>query len=344
VNKSYIAKTYNYCHPQIQESESSFFKAEGIRHALIEHININEIYVTNDVELGGETNGILLYGTNSVGKTSLIRSIGICVILAQSGCFVPCSSFVFCPYTSIFSRIIGNDNLFKGLSTFIFEMSELRSILNYCDNGSLVLGDELCSGTENESAQAIFVSGITHLHAKRSSFIFATHINEVCCWEEIKELNRLSIKHMSVSFDRETGKLLYDRKLKEGVGLKFYGLIVCKSLYMPTDFLETAFNLRNKYFPENLGTLSHNVSSYNSKKIRGMCEICNEIVGEEIHHINQQKDADENDFIGSFHKNVKANLMSLCSRCHDKIHHIKKEPEPKVKVIKKIIRKKHSVV
>ena len=337
VNKSYIAKTYNYCRPQIQEGEPSFFKAEGIRHALIEHINTNEIYVTNDVELG--SSGILLYGINSSGKTSLIRSIGICIVLSQSGCFVPCSSFIFKPYTSIFSRIIGNDNLFKNLSTFVVEMTELRTILNYCDNGSLVLGDELCSGTEIQSALSIIISSLMHLHEKKSSFIFATHFHEIVnYYEEIKELNSLSIKHLHVYYDREKQTLVYDRKLKEGFGSKMYGLEVCKSLYMPTEFLETAFNLRNKYFPENLGTLSHKTSTYNTQKIRGKCEMCNLSIGEEIHHINQQKDADENGFIGDFHKNHKSNLQSLCEKCHTKIHHIEKEEKPKV--IKKIIRKK----
>jgi len=343
VNKSYIAREYNYCRPQIQEGETSFFKAEGIRHALIEHINTNEIYVTNDVELG--SSGILLYGINASGKTSLIRAIGICAILAQSGCFVPCSSFIFKPYTSIFSRILGNDNLFKNLSTFAVEMSELRIILNYCEKTCLILGDELCSGTENESSNAIFVSSLMHIHEKKSSFIFATHINEVCDWDEVKALDRLSIKHLHVYFDRQSGKLIYDRKLKEGVGSKSYGLEVCRSLFMPTDFLENSFNLRNKYFPENGGTLSHQVSRYNTQKIRCKCEICGESLGVEIHHITPQKDANSDGFIGHFNKNHKANLMSLCSSCHHKEHKNDVNNEPKeVKVIKKIIRKKLVVV
>ena len=220
-------------------------------------------------------------------------------------------------------------------------MSELRVILNYCDENSLVLGDELCSGTENESALSIIISSLMHLHEKKSSFIFATHFHEIVeDYEEIKELNRLSIKHLHVYYDREKQTLVYDRKLKSGIGSKMYGLEVCKSLYMPTEFLENAFSIRNKYFPNNQGTLSHKTSTYNTQKIRGKCEICNEIVGEEIHHIHQQKDADENGFIGHFHKNSKHNLMSLCSNCHDKEHHIEKEAEPNVKIVKKIIRKK----
>jgi hypothetical protein len=151
-----------------------------------EHLQQNEIYVTNDVSLGNETNGILLYGTNAVGKTSFIRALGISIILAQSGMFVPCSQFQYVPYRSIFSRILGNDNIFKGLSTFAVEMSELRIILKMADEGSLILGDELCSGTESESALSIFVAGLQQLHERNSTFIFATHFHEIVHYEEIK--------------------------------------------------------------------------------------------------------------------------------------------------------------
>ncbi len=224
-------------------------------------------------------------------------------------------------------------------------MTELRTILNYCNQRSLVLGDELCSGTEIQSALSIIISSLMHLHEKKSSFIFATHFHEIVnYYEEIKELNSLSIKHLHVYYDREKQTLVYDRKLKEGFGSKMYGLEVCKSLYMPTEFLENAFSIRNKYFPENGGTLSHPVSRYNSKKIRGKCEICNESLGEETHHINQQQDANIDGFIGHFHKNHKSNLQSLCEKCHHKEHQndviVNDNDEPKIKVIKKIIRKK----
>ena len=107
-----------------------------------------------------ELDGILLYGTNAVGKTSFIRALGISVIMAQAGLYVPASSYKYKPYKYIFTRILGNDNLFKGLSTFAVEMSELRTILRLADKNSLVLGDELCSGTESISAVSIFVAGV----------------------------------------------------------------------------------------------------------------------------------------------------------------------------------------
>jgi len=326
-SKTYVAREYKYCCPEIvSDSEKSFVDARELRHALIEHIQQNETYVTNDLFLGQNLtdgtmcDGVLLYGTNAVGKTSLIRALGVSVIMAQSGMFVPCSLFRYKPYTAIFSRILGNDNLFKGLSTFAVEMTELRIILKMADENSLILGDELCSGTETESALSIFVAGLVKLNEKKSSYIFATHFHEIVDYDEIRELDTLQMKHMSVHYDRELDGLVYDRKLKEGSGPKIYGLEVCKSLYLEPDFLELAYSIRNKYYPDSRGELSSPASIYNANKVRSLCEICREKMGKETHHLSPQKDADVNGFIGTFHKNHKANLASVCEGCHDKIH------------------------
>ena len=102
--KAYIAKKYNYCKPSIvKSSEKSFVNSQDLRHCLIEHLQQNEIYVANDLVLGDANgnSGILLYGTNAVGKTSFIRAIGIAVIMAQAGLYVPCSSFEYFPYKYI---------------------------------------------------------------------------------------------------------------------------------------------------------------------------------------------------------------------------------------------------
>ena len=321
-SKTYVAREYNYCKPLIRSDAShAFFNVEGIRHVLIEHIQQNEIYVTNDLSLSSserEKRGILIFGTNAVGKTSFIRAIGICVIMAQCGLYVPCSSFVYKPYTAIFSRILGNDNIFKGLSTFAVEMSELRIILKMADENSLVLGDELCSGTESESALAIFSTGLQDLHKKGATFLFATHLHEITKYEEMTCLTHLGLTHMTVHYDATIDGLVYDRKLKEGQGDRMYGLEVCKSLYMEDDFLDRAYGFRNKYFQ--FGDLGFNGAQYNAKKIRGYCEICKTELAEEIHHLSPQRLADENGFIKGFHKNHIANLASVCESCHNKIH------------------------
>ena len=96
---------------------------------------------------------------------------------------------------------------FKGLSTFAVEMLELRTILNLSDKNSLILGDELCSGTENDSALSIFVSGLEMLHEKGSTFLFATHFHEIVGYEEIENLDKLKMFHMTVIYDKITDKL-----------------------------------------------------------------------------------------------------------------------------------------
>ena len=99
-----------------------------------------------------------------------------------------------------------------------------------------------------------------------------------------------------------------------------YGLEVCKSLYLEPEFLETAHQIRNKYNPENRGDLEQSPSRYNASKIRGICEICRESIGQEVHHLSPQKSADADGFIGHFHKNHPANLANICEKCHDEIH------------------------
>lgn len=340
--KCFIASKYNYCKPIITESDKSFFNFTGIRHCLIEQLNTREVYVTNDLELGNTNkkdynNGVLLYGTNAVGKTSFIKSIGISIIMAQAGLFVPCKTFEYYPYNYIFTRILGNDNIFKGLSTFAVEMSELRTILQFSNKNSLILGDELCSGTESDSALSIFVSGLEELHKNESSFMFATHFHEIVKYEEVKNLNKIKLYHMEVIFDKSTNKLMYDRKLKEGPGDSMYGLEVCKSLNLPQNFLDRAHELRVKYNNVYKNILDMDTSKYNSKKVKGLCEMCKINIGTEIHHLEYQKNANKNNYLEEgFHKNHVANLVNICEDCHNNIH---KNDTKKATVKKKIVKK-----
>uniref|UniRef100_A0A6C0EJP8 DNA mismatch repair proteins mutS family domain-containing protein n=1 Tax=viral metagenome TaxID=1070528 RepID=A0A6C0EJP8_9ZZZZ len=319
-NKAYIAKKYNYVKPNIVSGDTSRIEVKGMRHALIEQINIDETYVKNDMYLNEHRNGMLLFGTNAVGKTSFMKALGIVIIMAQSGLYVPCDYVELVPYTKMFTRILNNDNMFKGLSTFAVEMSELRVILQNADENSIVLGDELCSGTEYESATSIFVSGIQWLHKKQCSFVFATHLHNITTFDEINELERLSMNHISVKYDNANDCLIYDRILKDGPGSSMYGLEVCKSLHLPMEFLDNAHDIRNKYM-NNTDSLSMPKSSYNAKKIRNMCELCKTKQATEVHHLMHQCSANGDDFIGHIHKNNVANLASICEDCHQKIHH-----------------------
>jgi len=354
-NRCYVARKYRYCRPVVAteaEAEAegagegaSFVRATGLRHSLIERINEDECYITNDISLGG--NGMLLYGTNAVGKTSLIRAIGVAVIMAQAGFYVPATSFVYRPYRAIMTRILGNDNLFKGLSTFVVEMSELRVILRMADMNTLVLGDELCSGTEMDSAISIFVAGLQHLYRAGASFIFATHLHEIAGYSEIREMApRLRLAHMRVLYDKSRDTLVYDRKLQDGAGESMYGLEVCKSLHLPADFLENANMIRVKYRGVSTKTPTASIlddatpSRYNAAKLRRLCELCEKARGTEVHHLQHQESADADNFIGHIHKNHPANLASVCEDCHRVIHttgveHVKVKTGKGVRIVAK---------
>jgi DNA mismatch repair protein MutS len=333
--KSFIADKYNYCKPEIETSKSgqSFIKATDLRHCLIEKIQQSELYIGNDITIGNgnensNLNGVLLYGTNAVGKTSFIRALGISVIMAQAGLYVPASSFKYKPYKYIFTRILGNDNIFKGLSTFAVEMSELRTILRLANENSLVLGDELCSGTESISAVSIFVAGVQSLSNINCSFIFATHLHEIICYDEITTLHNVGMKHMSVLYDKEKDCLVYNRKLQNGPGNNMYGLEVCKSLSLPQDFLENAHNIRMKYHPTSASILDQKGSHFNAKHIAGgVCEKCKINQAIDVHHLVFQNEANDNGIINKnglvFKKNDKSNLINLCQKCHDEIHKTK---------------------
>ena len=199
-------------------------------------------------------------------------------------------------------------------------MSELRTILKKANNKSLILGDELCSGTESDSAISIFIAGLLELHNRNSNFIFATHFHEIVDYQEIREMNKLKLYHMAVIYNPEEKKLIYDRKLKTGPGDSMYGLEVCKSLDLPFDFLNMAYNIRNKYNTKSQGILSKKTSKYNSKKIIDKCEICKINNAEDVHHLQFQKNSNNRGYINTFNKNHLANLVSICKVCHDKIH------------------------
>ena len=315
---------YGYKRPIIDLSndnnKKSYIEAKDMRHPIIERIQCDIPYITNDIIIGKDNiDGILLYGVNASGKSSFMKSIGLNIILAQTGLFVACNYFKYKPYKYIFTRILNNDNIFKGQSSFAVEMSELRSILKRSNKDSIVLGDELCSGTENISGVSIVAAGIIKLCEKKSSFIFATHLHQLSTMERIKSISNLKIYHVKVKYDNELKMLIYNRKLDEGSGDSIYGLEVCKAMQLDKEFLELANNIRNEITDDKEIFNSKN-SSYNSNIYYDMCNICNIKKSDHIHHIKYQEEADKNNMIEHFHKNSKFNLTALCEECHHKVH------------------------
>ena len=314
---------YNgYVKPTIDNSkDDSFINAKDLRHPIIEKLNENVKYIPNDVELGTrDQNGILLYGVNAVGKSSYMKSVGLSIIMAQAGFFVSAKEFTYKPYKHLFTRISGNDNIFKSQSTFAVEMDELRTILRRGNNYSLVLGDELCSGTETTSGLALVTAGVVRLSNLGSSFIFATHLHKLSDMPEICECNNVNNYHMETIYDEDKEQLIYNRKLKRGAGNSIYGLEVAKAMKLDNEFLKIANKVRKRIMNVGETIVETKSSVYNSKKLIQNCEICG-CKATEVHHISEQHTADDNDMIDTYHKNSLHNLVSLCHGCHHDVHH-----------------------
>lgn len=312
--------------------EKSFVDIEDLRHPIIENIRTNLEYVPNSIKLGTQDmdqvpNGMVLYGVNAAGKSSLMKSVGIAVIMAQAGLFVSARKMVYSPYETLFTRIQSNDDIYRGMSTFSMEISELRNILKRADARSLVIGDELCSGTETVSGVSIVCAGIKTLVDKGSTFLFATHLHQLTGLKVISNLTRegrICIKHLSVTYDELGDVLIYDRKLREGPGKELYGLEVCKALDLDPKFLHLAGQVRHELLQGSHTMVANNTARYNRGVIMNDCKVCGVNHSQstiEAHHIEFQSRADGNDLMdGRYHKNVAFNLVPLCNQCHDSVH------------------------
>jgi DNA mismatch repair protein MutS len=325
INQVVVCKQFSYVKPNIVLHENSYVDIKGIRHPLIERINDNIKYISNDVYLGNESN-IILFSLNGLGKSSLIKSIGICILLAQSGFYVPCNSMEICLFNTMIPRICGSDNILKNQSSFVVEMIELKMILKNANKRTCILLDELCSSTEYISGNALVAGAINYLNSKNSPFILASHIHWLA--EYFKDNKHIKIKHLSVNFDKNND-IIYERKMLDGSGSSIYGLEVAKSLGLNAEFIKDAFAIRNSLIGKSDLLLNNKKSLYNKSKIVDSCEICDyKPKGKfelplDTHHIEFQCNADTKGIIGNFHKNELFNLVILCKECHIKVHQSK---------------------
>jgi DNA mismatch repair protein MutS len=346
VSSAKVAEAYKHSRPMIVEAkkDENFMQIMQLRHPLIETQERAGIYVPNDIVMGvrdymdlphpktvmlnlnvhdgHNINGVLLYGINSSGKSSLMKSIGIATLMAQSGFFVSAAVMKFTLFDSLFTRIVSKDNLAKGLSTFAVEMLELKNIFNRSTVRSLVLGDEISHGTETLSGVAIVASAIQKLAQTRCLFLFATHLHQLSTMQEIKSLKNVVDLHLSVEYDETKDTLVFNRVLQEGSGSSIYGLEFAKSLHMDSEFLEVANAIRKRLandFDELELLVKKKTSKYNKELYVTKCVICGAIA-EDVHHISQRSLADKAGFIGHFHKDNKHNLVPLCKEHHKEIH------------------------
>jgi len=235
----HIAAVRNYCRPKFDNADEMEI-IQG-RHPVIEQQELaggKERFVPNDLYLNAATHTILLLtGPNMGGKSTYLRQVALIVILAQMGSFVPARSARLSIVDRVFTRIGASDNLARGRSTFMVEMTETAAILHTATPRSLILLDEVGRGTATYDGLAIAWAAIEHIHARtRAKTLFATH------YFELTELaDRLSgVKNYHVSVKETAGGIVFLRKVEAGAADRSYGIEVAKLAGLPHEVVVRA--------------------------------------------------------------------------------------------------------
>ena len=227
-----LAAENKYVKPKITPERSIDIR-QG-RHPVIEQqMPPGESYIPNDVFLDNDTQQIMIItGPNMAGKSALLRQTALIVLMAQIGSFVPAARAEIGLVDKIFTRVGASDNLTRGESTFMVEMTETASILNNLSDRSLILMDEIGRGTSTYDGISIAWSIVEFLHNHpkyRSKTLFATHYHE---------LNQLAndfprIKNFNISVRESGDKIIFLRKLAEGGSAHSFGIHVAQMAGMP---------------------------------------------------------------------------------------------------------------
>jgi DNA mismatch repair protein MutS len=233
-----IAALRNYCRPKLDDS-SDIEIVEG-RHPVIEQQELGngERFVPNDLYLNSTTHTILvLTGPNMGGKSTYLRQAALITILAQMGSFVPARSARLGLVDRVFTRIGASDNLARGRSTFMIEMTETAAILHTATARSLILLDEVGRGTATYDGLAIAWAAVEYIHARtRAKTLFATHYFELT--ELAEQLSGVKNYHVAV---KETGSgIVFLRKVAPGAADRSYGIEVAKLAGLPHEVIVRA--------------------------------------------------------------------------------------------------------
>jgi DNA mismatch repair protein MutS len=320
-----------YCFPEIldhADAGGSTVRCVDLRHPIHEKIERDRLFTPYTLELGRGARGMLLYGMNSSGKSTMLKTLGTAVWLAQCGFCVPAASFAWTPFRTLFSKIGTYDNLYAGHSTFVAEMNELGTILRRSSETGLVLCDELTSGTETRSATGIVAATLRHFLEKNITFLFTTHLHTVARIPAIRDDPRLSIRHFRVETNDEARdsllirdvRLRYDRRLHDGPGSDLYGIEIARALGLPGELVASAFRFREAIEIIVHEDKAYQASRYNSGLIVDACRRCGSRIGLHTHHITPQEVFDGGRAPPGAHKNGLYNLVVLCESCHQGIH------------------------
>ena len=247
-------KKYNYTKPSLTLDHS--LKLIESRHPVVERV-IKDEYVANDIVMDNGVSTFLITGPNMAGKSTYMRQLGIIVIMAQIGCFVPAKEAKLPVFDQIFTRIGASDDLVSGESTFMVEMIEASNAITNATKNSLILFDELGRGTATYDGMSLAQAILEYTHDMIGcKTLFSTHYHELTSLE--KNLKHLKNKHVSAT--EEGDSIIFLHKVLDGAVDKSYGINVAKLAGLPSEVITRASEILATYEEKDSGTSHKEIS------------------------------------------------------------------------------------
>ncbi len=230
-----VASREGYVRPEV--SEGFTLEITGGRHPVVERMMPRDQFIPNDVLLGADARMIILTGPNMAGKSTILRQIGLIVLMAQMGSFVPATQAKIGIADRVFTRVGASDNLVRGQSTFMVEMSETSAILHTATARSLVLLDEIGRGTSTWDGVSIAWAVSEHLHERVGcKTVFATHYHELTQLAD----EFVSVRNYNVAVKEVGEKILFLHRLQPGGADRSYGIEVGRLAGLPQPVIARA--------------------------------------------------------------------------------------------------------
>ena len=237
-NFAQISFHRGYCKPSFNTEK--ILQLEESFHPVIKEILPSQEFIPNDIYIDNQQNNIVLItGPNMAGKSTYLRQVALTALMAQIGCYVPAKSATLPIFDKIFTRVGASDNLAKGQSTFLVEMLETASILNFASKDSLVILDEIGRGTSTYDGLSLAWAIIEYLHGshlKGVKTLFATHYHELTHLADTLS----GVQNYNLIVEKEKDKIIFMHKVLPGKASESYGIDVAQLAGVPSAVITRA--------------------------------------------------------------------------------------------------------
>ena len=322
--KGRYAVKINAVEPEITEEKNIYF--ENMKHPLLIAKEIE--VVANNFEIGKDYNSLIITGSNTGGKTVTLKTIGLFLLMAKSGMFLPCTYAKLYPYKNVFADIGDSQSILESLSTFSSHMTNIIEILQKCDDNTFVLLDEICAGTDPVEGAVLAQGILKKLADKNVTSVITTHYGEL----KALEYSNPYFKNASVEFNTETLKPTY--KLLIGIPGSSNAISIASNLGLDKDIVESVKNILITQKDPSVAVVeklqqTHQKLSQNLEQAQELKETSLSIKKEYEENLNQVK-KDKKKTLKNIKNKFDSEIMEARAQIKEILDELRKEKSEKI--------------